>query len=99
MALLGGVMARSAWLRSIVLSLFLLVPLASPAGAAEKAPARRQDRGFAAWIWHAVAEIQKTLLPGITTKADSRGGMDPDGLTSTLPGAESGGTMDPDGRS
>ena len=92
-------MARSAWLRSIVLSLFLLVPLASPARAAEKAPTRQQDRGFIAWVWHAVSEIQKTLLPGITPKADSHGGMDPDGLTSTVTGSDSGGTMDPDGRS
>jgi hypothetical protein len=92
-------MARSAWLRSVILSLFLLVPLVSPAGAAEKAPARQQDRGFVAWVWHAVSEIQKTLLPGITTKADSRGTMDPDGLTSTVPGTDSHGTMDPDGHS
>ena len=92
-------MTRSVWLRSIVLSLFLLVPLASPAGAAEKAPARQQDRGFVAWIWHAVAEIQKTLLPGITTKADSRAGMDPDGLTSAHAGTDSGIGMDPDGHS
>jgi len=89
-------MARSAWLRSIVLSLFLLVPLASPAGAAEKAP-RQQDHGFVAWVWHAVSEIQKTLLPGVTAKADSHAGMDPDGLTFT--GSDSRGTMDPDGHS
>jgi len=90
-------MTRSVWLRSTVLSLFLLVPLASPASAAEKAPSRQQDRGLVAWIWHAVAEIQKTLLPGFTTKADSHGGMDPDGLTSTQAGADSGPGMDPDG--
>jgi hypothetical protein len=71
-------MTRSVWLRCTVLSLFLLIPLASPASAAEKASARQQDGGFVAWIWHAVAEIQKTLLP-VTPKADSHGGMDPDG--------------------
>ncbi|HEV7783933.1 MAG TPA: hypothetical protein VGQ28_01280 [Thermoanaerobaculia bacterium] len=92
-------MTRRVWLRSLVLSLFLLVPLASPAGAAEKTPSRQQDRGFVAWIWHAVAEIQKTLLPGIATKSDSRGTMDPDGLTSPHAGADSGPSMDPDGRS
>lgn|GEM_PF-2079292 len=93
-------MARSAWLRSVILSLFLLVPFASPAGAAEKAPARQQqDRGFVAWVWHAVSEIQKSLLPGTPTKADSRGTMDPDGLTSTVPRADSGPGMDPDGHS
>jgi|1185.fasta_scaffold24176_2 hypothetical protein len=91
-------MNRSVWLRSIVLSLFLLVPLASPAGAAEKAPARQQERGFVAWIWHTVAEIQKTLFPGITTKSDSGGTMDPDGRTPIHAGADSGPGMDPDGR-
>src|SRR4051794_29752121 len=70
---LEAFMAPGAWLRTPPLSFFPLVPLASPAGAAEKAPARQQDRGFVAWVWHAVSEIQKTLLPGITTKADSRG--------------------------
>jgi len=79
--------------------LILLIPLASPAGAAEKAPSRQQDRGFVAWIWHAVAEIQKTLLPGITAKADSGGTMGPDGRTTTHAGADSGPGMDPDGRS
>jgi hypothetical protein len=94
-------MTRSVWLRCTVLSLFLLIPLASPASAAEKASARQQDGGFVAWIWHAVAEIQKTLLPGITPKTDSRAGMDPDGLTSTSAHAtaDSGPSMDPDGRS
>jgi hypothetical protein len=92
-------MTRSVWLRSTILSLFLLVPLASPASAAEKAPLRQQDRGLVAWIWHAVAEIQKTILPGFTTKADSRGTMDPDGLAPTSTASDSGGTMDPDGRS
>ncbi len=92
-------MNRSVWLRSTVLSLFLLVPLASPAVAAEKAPARQRDRGFVAWVWHAVAEIQKTLLPGITAKSDSRGSMDPDGLTVVHAGADSRGSMDPDGHS
>jgi hypothetical protein len=92
-------MIRSVWLRSVVLSLFLLIPLASPARAAEKAPARQQNRGFVAWIWHAVAEIQKTLLPGITPKGDSHAGMDPDGLTVSHVGADSGPGMDPDGRS
>jgi hypothetical protein len=92
-------MNRSVWLRSVVLSLFLLVPLASPAGAVEKAPARQQSHGFVAWIWHAIAEIQKTLLPGSATKADSRGTMDPDGLTSIHAGVDSGPGMDPDGRS
>jgi hypothetical protein len=92
-------MIRSVWLRSTVLSLFLLIPLASPVCAAEKAPARQQNRGFVAWIWHAVAEIQKTLLPVITPKGDSHGGMDPDGLTSTHAVTDSGPSMDPDGRS
>ena len=91
-------MIRSVWLRRTLLSLFLLVPLASPARAAEKVPARRQDRGFAAWIWHAVAEIQKTLLPGIAPKRDSGGTMDPDGLTVSHAGTDSGPSMDPDGR-
>ncbi len=91
-------MIRSVWLRSTVLSLFLLVPLASPLRATEKAPAHQQNRGFVAWIWHAVAEIQKALLPSITPKADSRGSMDPDGLTSRLAGTDSGPGMDPDGR-
>lgn len=87
-------MTRNAWLRCSVLSLLLLVPLASPADAAEKAPARQRDRGFIAWISNAVVEIRKILLPGITAKTDSHGGMDPDGLTSI----ESGPGMDPDGR-
>jgi hypothetical protein len=92
-------MTRNVWLRSTVLSLFLLVPLASPASAAEKVPARQQGRGFVAWISHAVAEIQKALLPGITPKSDSHAGMDPDGLTSNSTGNDSGPGMDPDGRS
>ncbi|MFY9819981.1 MAG: hypothetical protein WAM82_01275 [Thermoanaerobaculia bacterium] len=91
-------MSRSVWLRSTVLSLFLLIPFAPPAGAAEKAPARQKERDFVAWIWHAVSEVEKTIFPGITTKGDSHGGMDPDGLTSTAPGADSGPGMDPDGR-
>src|ERR1700742_3460342 len=90
-------MIRSVWLRSTVLSLFLLVPLVSPLHAAEKTPARQQNRGFVAWIWHAVAEIQKTFLPGSSPKADSHAGMDPDGLTSSIVGTDSRAGMDPDG--
>lgn len=90
-------MTRSPWFRISVL-LLLLISLASPAIAADKAPARHQSRGLAAWIWHAFAEIRKTLLPEGTAKSDSRGTMDPDGLTSAPPtGGDSGGTMNPDG--
>ena len=90
-------MTRSPWFRIFVL-LLLLVPLASPAVAAEKAPARHQDRGFVAWIWHAVTAIQKTLLPEGTVQGDSHAGMDPDGLTTAPPdGSDSGAGMNPDG--
>lgn len=90
-------MTRSPWFRISVL-LLLLIPLASSAVAADKAPARHQDRDLAAWIWHAFTEIQKTLLPEGTAKSDSRAGMDPDGLTSAPPdGGDSGGSMNPDG--
>jgi hypothetical protein len=90
-------MVRSVWLRISVL-LLLLIPLASPAVAADKAPARHRDRGLVAWIWHAVTAIQKTLLPEDTVQGDSRGTMDPDGLTTAPPtGGDSGGTMNPDG--
>ncbi|MBW8874393.1 MAG: hypothetical protein JF614_05475 [Acidobacteria bacterium] len=94
-------MSRSAGFRIAVL-LLLLIPLASPARAANhagKAPSRHQDRSLVAWIQDAVAEIQKTILPDATGKGDSRGTMDPDGLTSTPSQGDSGGTMNPDGRS
>jgi hypothetical protein len=89
-------MSRSVWFRISVLVL-LLIPLASPAFAADKAPARRQDRGLVVWIWQAVAEIQKAFLPDTSVQTDSRVGMDPDGLTSTPPAGDSHGAMDPDG--
>jgi hypothetical protein len=90
-------MTRIPWFRISVL-LLLLIPLASPAVAADKAPARHQDRGLAAWIWHAFTEIQKILLPEATVKSDSRGTMNPDGLTSAPPdGGDSHGGMNPDG--
>ncbi len=91
-------MNRSTGCRIAVL-LLLLIPLASPARAAGKAPSRHRDRGLVAWIRDAVAEIQKTFLPDTTGQGDSRVGMDPDGLTSTPSDGDSRGTMDPDGRS
>ncbi|HEX4959964.1 MAG TPA: hypothetical protein VF173_03930 [Thermoanaerobaculia bacterium] len=90
-------MARHVGLRICVL-LLLLIPLASPAGAVDKPAAKPRDGGFTAFIWHAVAEIRKAFLPDATGKGDSRGGMDPDGLTVSPPGGDSRGTMDPDGR-
>ena len=89
-------MTRSPWFRIFVL-LLLLIPLASPAVAAEKAPARLQGRGLVAWIRHAVTTIQKTLLPEGTVQGDSHGGMNPDGLTSAPVGSDSHAGMDPDG--
>jgi hypothetical protein len=90
-------MTRSSWFRISVL-LLLLVALASPAVAADRAPARPQDRSVVAWIRQAFTEIQKALFPEGTAKGDSHGGMDPDGLTSTPPDSgDSGGTMNPDG--
>lgn len=90
-------MARSVWFRISVL-LLVLISLASPAVAAGKAPARPQSHGFIAWVWQALDQLQKTLLPEGTVQGDSHGTMDPDGLTTAPPdGGDSGGTMNPDG--
>jgi len=94
-------MSRSVGCRISVLLLLLLIPLASPARAVDhpgKAPARHQDRSFVAWIRDAVAAIQKTFLPDATGVGDSRGTMDPDGLTSAPSDGDSRAGMDPDGR-
>ena len=70
-------MIRGPWFRISVL--LLLVPLASPAVAADKAPAGPQDRSVVTWIRHAFTEIQKILLPEGTVQGDSHGTMNPDG--------------------
>ncbi len=90
-------MARSVWFRISIL-LLVLISLASPAVAAGKAPARPQSRSLVAWVWQALGHLQKALLPEGTDQGDSRGTMDPDGLTTAPPdGGDSHGTMDPDG--
>jgi len=90
-------MARSMWFRISVL-LLVLISLASPAVAAGKAPARPECHGLVAWIWQALGQLQKTLLPEGTVQGDSHAGMDPDGLTTAPPdGGDSRAGMNPDG--